>query len=232
MKTTFADAAQSSAIGAPRQAEIAYDRIKNAIISGEFPPGHQALEPELALRFGMSRTPIREALVRLAQEHYIELAPRRGMRVSALSARDIREINEVLACLEAQAAERLASRKLSADELAQLDGAIAAMDHALENDDMRAWSEADYRFHRLLVELCGNRTLIEIGIMLLEKAHRFRLISTPQRSRPVYSNVNHAAVVEAIRRSDAQTAVEIHRSHKRRWGRELSEVLDKLGVQD
>ncbi len=215
---------------ASRQADVAYARIKEAVIRGEFAPGHKALEQELALRLGMSRTPIREALVRLAQERYIELVPRRGMRVSELSARDIREINEVLGGLEAQAAERLASRKLAPDELAQLDAAIAAMDRALESEDLTAWSEADYHFHRLLVEMCGNRTLIGIATQLLEKAHRFRVISTPQRSRPVYSNVNHAAVVEAIRRGDPQTAVEIHRSHKRRWSRELAEVLEKLGI--
>ena len=215
---------------ASRQADVAYARIKEAVIRGEYPPGHQALEQELALRLGMSRTPIREALVRLAQERYIELIPRRGMRVTELSARAIREINEVLGGLEAQAAERLASRKLSPGEQAQLDAAIAAMDRALEADDMAAWSEADYRFHRLLIELCGNRTLIEIATQLLEKAHRFRVVSTPQRGRPVYSNVNHAAVVEAIRRGDPQTAVEIHRSHKRRWSRELTDILDRLDI--
>lgn len=187
-----------------------------------------ALEPELALRLGMSRTPVREALIRLEQEGFVELIPRRGMRVAALSPRDIREITEVLACLEVEAAERLASRRCSAEELARFDAAIAAMDAALEAKDHDRWNEADYAFHVLLVESCGNRHLVETAKQYLEKAHRFRALTSVHRAPPVYSNVNHAAVVEAIRRGDPQSAVEIHRAHKRRWLRELDDILRHL----
>ncbi len=192
----------------------------------------QALEPELALRLGMSRTPVREALIRLEQEGFVELTPRRGMRVSALSPRDIREITEVLACLEVEAAERLALRRCTADELAQFDAAIAAMDAALEAKDPERWNEADYRFHTLLIESCGNRHLVETAKQYLEKAHRFRALTSVHRAPPVYSNVNHAAVVEAIRRGDPQSAVEIHRAHKRRWLRELDDILRHLQSSD
>ena len=91
---------------------------------------------------------------------------------------------------------------------------------------------ADYSFHRLLIELCGNEHLREVAINFLDKAHRFRLLTMPYRARPVYSNVNHAAVVEAIRRGDAQTAVDIHRAHKRRWSRELGEILERMDLPD
>jgi DNA-binding GntR family transcriptional regulator len=210
----------------------AYSALKSRIVLNELPPDYQALEEELARNLGMSRTPVREALVRLEREGFIELIPRRGMRVKRVSARDVREISEVLSCLECEAAERLAARKPSADEIARLEDAIAQMDRALESDDMGAWAEADYRFHSALIELCGNRHLIETARVFLEKAHRFRLLTTPLRAKPVYSNVNHAAVVEAIRRGDAQTALEIHRAHKRRWSRELGEVLARLGISD
>ena len=213
------------------QADKAYDVLRERIISADYLPGATVSEPELAEHLGMSRTPLREALVKLAHDGLIELVPRRGMRVKKLSARDIVEISELLACLECEAAERLASRKLSAGELAQLDGAVAAMDVALEEDDMKKWAQADFQFHRLLIELHTNRHLVEVAIGYLEKAHRFRLLAAPFREKPVYSNVNHAAVVEAIRRGDPQTAVDIHRSHKRRWTRELNDLMPKFGVE-
>jgi DNA-binding GntR family transcriptional regulator len=212
--------------------EEAYAALKQRIIRNDLPPGYQALEEELALQLGMSRTPVREALIRLEHEGFVEVITRRGMRVKPLLARDIREISEVLAWLEAAAAERLAQRRPTQAEMALLEQAIADMDKALEGDDMNAWAEADYNFHRLLVELCGNRHLIDVARIFLDQAHRFRLLTTPVREKPVYSNVNHAAVVEAIRRGDAQTALDIHRAHKRRWNREFNDILDRLGIDD
>ncbi|NJN40328.1 MAG: FCD domain-containing protein [Gammaproteobacteria bacterium] len=116
--------------------------------------------------------------------------------------------------------------------MARLEDAIAAMDRALDGEDMKAWAEADYRFHCLLVELCDNQQLVAVARNFLDKAHRFRLMTVDVRAKPVYSNVNHAAVVEAIRRGDPQTAVEIHRAHKRRWANELAGVLERLGLGD
>lgn len=206
----------------------AYQTLRERILTSELPPGHQMLEEEAAVELNMSRTPVREALIRLEREGLVRFVPRRGIQVVPLSARDMREINELLSCLEATAAEKLASRKLSSGELAQFDAAIAAMDAALEANDMAAWSEADYRFHCLLLELCDNSRLTSVARMFLDQAHRFRRQSIDLREKPVYSTVNHAAVVEAIRRGDPQTAVEIHRSHKRRWTRELDGLLSRM----
>ena len=211
-----------------RQSDQAYQQLKDWILKGDLPVGHQALEPELALKLGMSRTPVHEALVRLQDEGYVELQSRRGMRVAGFTKRDIREITELLACLEVEAAERTAASRLPPAKLAEFDAAIAAMDAALAAKDTNAWNEADYRFHLLVIESCGNRHLIDTSKRFLEKANRFRFLTSSHRNPPVYSNVNHAAVVEAIRRGDAQTAGEIHRAHKRRWLRELDDILGRL----
>jgi DNA-binding GntR family transcriptional regulator len=213
-------------------ADVAYRALKKRIISHALAPGVMVLEEEVALMLGMSRTPVREAAVRLEQEGFLELVPRRGMRARPLSKRAIREINEVLECLEIQAAERLASRHLSAEELKRLDTAIANMDAALTADDIQAWAQADYEFHSLVIEMCGNAHLAEVARIFLDKAHRFRLLTLSVRAKPVYSNTNHAAVVEAVRRNDPQTAQDIHRAHKRRWSRELVELLDRLDLPD
>ena len=154
------------------------------------------------------------------------------MRVTPPTGRDIRDMTEVLACLESAAAEKLAARKPGPREMARLEEAIAAMDRALDGEDMMAWAEADYRFHCLLVDLCDNQQLVAVARNFLDKAHRFRLLTLPFRPRPVYSNVNHAAVVEAVRRNDPQTAQDIHRAHKRRWARELGDLLERLDLPE
>jgi len=212
--------------------ESAYRALKQQIMTGVLAPGVQLLEEELAARLGMSRTPTREAAVRLEQEGFVEFIPRRGLRVTTLSKRAVREINEVLECLEIQAAERLAARKLAPEEIKRLENAVAGMDQALEREDIKDWARADYEFHSLLIDMCGNQHLAETARNYLDKAHRFRLLTLPLRPRPVYSNVNHAAVVEAIRRNDPQTAQDIHRAHKRRWARELSDLLERLDLPE
>lgn len=204
----------------------AYATLRRRIIENTYGGGESVLEAQLALELGMSRTPIREALARLEAEGWISVLPRRGMQVRPLTGRYVREVNEVLASLEAQAAERLARRKPGAAEIAILDAAIAGMDEALAQSDMKAWAEADYRFHAAIIDLCGNATLAETARRFLDQAHRFRLLTLELRGKPVYSNANHAAVVEAIRRHDAETAADIHWSHKRRWGRELDRLIE------
>jgi DNA-binding GntR family transcriptional regulator len=213
-------------------ADTAYAELKRRVISGELPPGAQFLEEEIAVMLSMSRTPVREAAVRLEQEGFVEIVPRRGLRITPLSKRAVREINEVLECLEIQAAERLASRKLSPAEMKRLEDAVARMDEALESEDIQAWAQADYEFHALLIDMCGNQHLAEVAHNFLAKAHRFRLMTLSLRAKPVYSNVNHAAVVEAVRRGDPQTAQDIHRAHKRRWARELSDLLERLELPE
>ena len=163
----------------------AYADLKREIIQGDMAPASQWLEEEIAARLGMSRTPVREALVRLEQEGFVQITPRRGIRVRELTRRDVIEVNEVLECLELQATQRLAARGLSPEDMARLDATIAGMDEALASDDVHAWARADYAFHRLLIELAGNRHLEAVATTFLDKAHRFRVKTLEMRTRPL-----------------------------------------------
>ena len=205
--------------------ETAYCALRQRILSVELRPGQTLPEASLTDMLGMSRTPLREAVSRLAFEGLVDSLPRRGIRITPITLRDVREINEVLACLEVQAVGDVAARRLDADEIQALDEAIADMDAALEADDMQAWTGADFRFHRLLFDLSSNRHLRHTARLYLDKAHRARLLTMPLRSTPRYSNSNHAAVVEAIRRRDPETARDIHQRHKERWSDELETLM-------
>jgi DNA-binding GntR family transcriptional regulator len=207
--------------------DAAYGEIRQRILDNAWPPGHQALEQALALELGMSRTPVREALIRLQNEGLVEVVPRHGMRVLPVSPADMQEIYDILTSLEAMAAELVARRKPAAAELASLDKASRDMEKALKKDDLDAWAEADERYHRQLIELCGNRKLAATVYNYWDRAHRARMVTLRMRPKPVNSTREHLAVVEAIRRGDALAARELHRAHRERGSRELTEILQR-----
>jgi DNA-binding GntR family transcriptional regulator len=105
----------------------AYREVRQRILFGEMPPGAQYLEQELAEMLGMSRTPVREALIRLADERLVEVRPRHGARVLDISIRDIREIYELLAELESLAGRCVASNGATSAQIATLEGRPAFM---------------------------------------------------------------------------------------------------------
>jgi DNA-binding GntR family transcriptional regulator len=210
--------------------ERAYRELKRRILDNDLPAGAQVLEQELALSLGMSRTPVREATIRLAEEGLVAIVPRHGLRVLPISADDMREIYELLAELEPAAARMAAERGLSADELADLDAAVADMDRALAADDLDAWAGADERFHKSLVEHAANRRLRAVVETCWDQAHRARMSTLKLRPRPTTSNDDHRAVVAAIRARDAATAERVHRAHRRVNGRMLADLLERLGL--
>jgi DNA-binding GntR family transcriptional regulator len=212
-------------------AEKAYRALKELILTNQLPAGSQLLEQEAALRLGMSRTPVREAMVRLEQDGVAEIRPRHGMRVLPVSADDMREIYEVLTSLESTAAELVARRGINDAELAELQQAVSDMDTALIADDLEAWAASDERFHSLLVALTRNQRLQQIVTQLGEQAHRARMLTLRLRPKPVGSNHDHAMLVQAIAARDPERARSIHHDHRSKAGVMLVELLEKLGFK-
>ena len=208
----------------------AYEILKRRILDNEWSAGHLSLEQELAAELGMSRTPIREALIRLEKEGLVEVRPRHGMRVLGISAEDMEEIYEILTCLESMAAELVAKRGLTDQQRAEVNTAVNDMDNALEQDDLENWAKADERFHKLLVDYCGNRRLKSLVDGCFDQAHRARLLTLKLRPKPTNSNEDHRATVNAIERRDPTAAREIHRLHRMRAGEMLVELLNKHGL--
>lgn len=209
--------------------EIAYQQLRERILDNEMPAGYQATEQEVASILGMSRTPTREAMLRLESEGLIELRSRHGMRVLPVSANDMREIYQILTGLEASAAAAVAENGLSEAAIGELEQAVADMDAALDADDLDAWMEGDRRFHQLLVEFSGNERLKNVVETFLIQAHRVRKLTVKLRPKPTQSNVAHAAVVDAIKRRDSETAWRVHMKHRAESGEMLIGLLEDLG---
>jgi DNA-binding GntR family transcriptional regulator len=212
------------------RAAAAYRALRGLILANAWAPGFQATEQEVADHLQMSRTPVREAMMRLQQEGLVSVVPRHGLKVLPVSPDDMREIYEILTSLEATAAALAAGRNLGASELAPLEAATAAMERALAADDLSAWAEADARFHEGLLDLCGNRKLKAVVLNFLDRAHRARSITLRLRPKPVTSTQEHAALVAAIRRGDAVAARDLHHAHRERAGHELLALLERLGL--
>jgi DNA-binding GntR family transcriptional regulator len=211
--------------------ERAYRRLKRLILDNEIAAGSQMLELEAAARLGMSRTPVREAMVRLEQEGMVELRPRHGMRVLPISPDALAEIYDILTALEGMAAEVAARKGASPVQLAGLQQAVNEMEDALAADELLRWSEADARFHRLLVEIAGNRRLLAIVEQVSDQAHRARSTTLRLRPKPVGSNRDHAALVQAIRDRNPERAREIHEQHRRRAAEMLVALVRDFGLK-
>lgn len=211
-------------------AERAYREIRHRILENHFPAGTIMLEQELAALLAMSRTPVREAMVRLAREGMIDIRPRHGMRVLPVSADDMREIYEILTALESEAAGQIARDGAAPERIAELKEAVARMDQALAADDLDAWARADDRFHRLILATCRNNRLKAIIEQFWDQSHRVRMLTLKLRPKPTGSNIDHRALVDAIERRDADEAQRIHHEHRAKNGRMLVALLERHGL--
>jgi len=206
--------------------EDAYERLKREILQNRMPPGFQAPEPEIALRLGMSRTPVREALIKLEAQGLVELIPRRGARVLPVSTEDMREIYEILTALEPEAAARIARSRPNEESLRALEHASQDMADALARDDLDDWAAADDRFHRQLLRMNGNKRLGAFVNTLFDQAHRVRMITLRLRTRPFASTDEHRQILGFILAGDAEKTRETFRVHRERAAAELLGILE------
>jgi GntR family transcriptional regulator of gluconate operon len=180
--------------------------MRRDIVLGELAPGAHLKEPLLAQRFGVSRLPVREAIVQLEREGLVRVEPRRGAFVVGIDDGDIADIYECRLLLEAQAVRRAAGR-VSAPQVAALAAPIAAMAASVDGDQT-AVTAADMAFHRQLVLLAESRALLSaweplvplIGTLM---AHAHPDDLGPQLLRSVEE---HRAIAEALGRHDAAAA--------------------------
>lgn len=217
----------------PSLVDEAYAALRLAIRDSVFAPGHQASTQELALQFGMSRTPIHEAALRLQEEGLVSILPKRGIVIRALALDDLREIYEVVIAIEASAAESAAAlgggRNLRLADL--LDAETGKMTSAIRGDDLVAWGKADEAFHRLLVEHCGNTRFQRIMQTVTDQSHRARMLTLRLRPGLAASVEEHRCIASAIRSGDSAGAHLLARNHRRRARDELLPLIASFGFK-
>ncbi|MDT8440200.1 MAG: GntR family transcriptional regulator [Desulfuromonadales bacterium] len=186
------------------------ETIRDAILRGSLKPGERVSEPELAERFGISRTPIREAFRQLESEGYLEVVPRKGAVVASLSERDVEEFYAIKSILEGYAA-RMAAEKLSDREIERLEAINAKLEEVAGEGDVKSFFRVHNEFHDLFIKAAGNDKLQELINQLLLKFNRLRLASLAQPGRMQISVQEHKKMIAAFREHDGDRADDLVR---------------------
>jgi DNA-binding GntR family transcriptional regulator len=193
------------------------------IVSLELAPGDPIREPELTAQLGIGRTPIREALRRLALERLVEVFPRRGMVVTTVDVRDLARLCEVRAVLEPEAA-RLAAERATKPDLEVINALIEELRDPRRRDD-RALIDLDERIHRAVYRTSHNQLLEETLDWYYTHALRIWMLAL-DRTRTLQSAVlEHHDLLDAIARGKGERAAELMRAHVEHFEQAMRDVL-------
>jgi len=192
---------------------VAYDEIKTMILNLTLKPGSSVTEMWLIDRLQMSRTPIREALYRLQQEHFVELAPRKGWFVSEIKLRDIQELYVIREALEGISA-RHAAAHISDEELQKMERYLDSLERLLEENEEAVDDPGD-SIHSLIFRFSGNGLINEVMSIHLERLQMFHLITSSLPGRKYQSWREHREIFFALKARDGELAEEVMRKHIR-----------------
>lgn len=209
---------------------LVVDQIRDLIVTGRLRLGEQLSENALAERLGVSRTPVREAFLRLEAERLVEVRPQRGTFVFQCTLPDVRDICELRAILEAGAL-RLAMQRDRRWPLAALEGNLARAEAAVPRD-AADYQPFDHEFHEIIVGASGNRQLIEAYGRIAGRigALRHRLIRT--LAQVAGSQAAHREIVESVRANAADAAEVALRHHVYTSHRALVALFEAGGSLD
>lgn len=193
-------------------ADQVFERIEKDILSGELKENELLSENKLSKQFGVSRTPVREALRRLEQEGLVSSASGKGTVVLGVDSGDLYDIFEIRMKLEGMAASRAAA-VITDEQLVEMERVADLQQFYLSKGDAASISDADSRFHKLIYKYCGSRVLEDILGGLHHRIQRFRRISMGSPERAERSVSEHRAILEALRERDAEKAERLVSEH-------------------
>ena len=188
------------------------ERLRQRIFAHELPPGTWVDEQALAADYGISRTPLREALKVLASEGLVTLKPRRGCYVTEISERDLDEIFTVMALLEGQCAADTA-RKASEADLIHLRSVHDELERAASSNDIDGFFEANQAFHQEVQHIADNRWLTQAITDLRKVIKLSRHHSLFSDGRLKQSLAEHRAILDALARRDVTRSEQLMREH-------------------
>jgi DNA-binding GntR family transcriptional regulator len=192
--------------------EAVYATLREAILSKALRPGPQYAEEDLARVFGVSRTPIREAILRLESEHLMQRRGRRRVSVSEISPAEVLEIYDVRVALDGLAAE-LAARHATPPEIAQLHWVTERMKSAEDRSDFDTISALSLEWHEWLARASRNSFLLNQIRMVHDRVRRFERTTFEYPGRGDAAIVEHEQILAAVQAGDAARAIELAQAH-------------------
>jgi DNA-binding GntR family transcriptional regulator len=193
----------------------AYAALKNVIVAMDVYRSRADIrldERRLAQDFGISRTPVREAMAQLEREGFVRAIPRRGIYVVRKTKREVIEMITAWAALESMAA-RLITENASTDEIAALRRMFATFEDGQVRAHLDEYSEVNIEFHQTIIRMSGNRVLIDLAENLFTHMRMIRRKTIGEKDRVDRSIRDHMHIIEAIEARDAVSAEALVRSH-------------------
>ena len=187
-------------------------RLRILITEGELAPGSRIAERELCDRFGISRTPLREALKVLASEGLVELLPHRGSRVTRISGPALRDAFEVVAALEALAGE-LAAARIDDAELAEIEALNARMRAHYDRGELAQYFACNQAIHEAINRAARNAQLTEMYALVSNRVRRARYFANHSAERWAEAMREHDAILAALKRRDGPASGALLRAH-------------------
>jgi GntR family transcriptional regulator, carbon starvation induced regulator len=197
------------------------EALRTDIVAGLLEPGRKLRAADVASLYGVSPTPVREAVQRLSAEGLVELDPKIGVRVASISPDDVRDVFAVRLILETRAVEMsitnggaswLADVSAAFERLNAVVSARLPRDGAPSRETMLEWAEAHRAFHWALLAACGSPWLLRFISVLHGHSARYRMLLVGGRDRPAWLR-GHAEILQAARRRDARRAATVLERH-------------------
>jgi DNA-binding GntR family transcriptional regulator len=221
--------AKKKTAASPRYEELR-NILEQAIIKGELPPGTRLEEQELARRYGVSRTPVRETLRLLASTGLVDMRLRQGAIVATLTIPRLIQMFQVMAELEGLCA-RLAARRVPQHLLEKMEESHGACAAALSSNDPETFYDANRIFHEAIYTASNNQFLEETTRALRNRVAPYRRYVTYQPGRMIESVREHEAVLAAIRAGDGETADRLMRDHVNLLGDSFADFVSSIPAE-
>jgi len=200
-----------------------------AIVTQEVLPGTPITAELYAGKLGMSRTPVREAIVRLAHEDLVTIVPRKGAFVRVFTSEQIRHNYEIAEALEGMIVF-LATPRITARAVDRLEKLMQGMERSLEKHDIETWVRLDEGFHSTLNSFCDNAYLVNNRAAIQSQILRSRLLRVPSWVDKAKSNKDHRRIWEAVKRRDARSARDAMHAHWERIREEFVRISSDVAA--
>jgi DNA-binding GntR family transcriptional regulator len=199
-------------------------RLRDLVVEGELTPGMRVPERALCERFGVSRTPLREALKVLASEGFLHLLPNRGATVTSLTVADMDEVFPVMGALEALAGE-LACARITDEQIAEVRALHYQMVLHYARKELPQYFRLNQRIHELIMDAAGNATLSRMYRGLAGRIRRARYVANMTKARWDQAVEEHEAILLALSQRDAARLGRILKQHLRNKCETVKESL-------
>lgn len=192
-------------------AEQVFERLENDILTGKYQRGEILTELKLVADLGVSRTPVREALHRLEQEHIIEITPK-GILILGVTEQDLKDIFAIRLRIEGLASY-CAAENMTTEQLAELKETLELQEFYVTKQDPERIKKMDSKFHQLIYQYCGSTVLNDTLLPLHKKVQKYRRASVENNARAQQSAREHRAIFEAMEARNAALAEKYTTEH-------------------